>query len=240
MGVRASRAALVPPQSSGEGGVAEVNPHVHVGCASEQPEKAGALDLPDIPDTVIAQIHGLGKREVELVKLRLDQAQRFIGILLAEGSEDRGENFPNHRLLVWGKRFDGQSDAWALRAAELNGLGALFGAELIDQRGVALFSIQHREELIGALGLIPIGVAGMRGGFAESVACGMTVKDGAAKGRACERISIAAAGAMATRENKLEALAVRFAEEGDGGAGGESFAFGVVDDLIEHALRVLR
>ena len=70
--------------SSGSGGLADVQPGVDMGHATEVGDHAGPFELPDIPDFILADILVLVEGEGEVVyPARPDVFQGLLGILLA-------------------------------------------------------------------------------------------------------------------------------------------------------------
>ena len=84
-----------------------MQPGVDVGFAAEVGDHVGALDLPDIPHFVIADVLVFVESEVEIVDAAgFDMFQGLRRVLLAEGGEEVSENFADVVLLVAGEVSD--------------------------------------------------------------------------------------------------------------------------------------
>ena len=63
-----------------------------VRIAAEIPNHVGALDLPDVPNLVVANVLGLVEREMQMIEPGgLNGLLGFLGVLLAERQEEIGD-----------------------------------------------------------------------------------------------------------------------------------------------------
>ena len=86
-------------------------------------------------------------------------------------------------------------------------LGLLFLARGgVEQGELALLAIEGGEDFVGAPGLVPVDVAGVRRLFVEALG-GVTVEDGAAERGAGDAVAVAPAGDVAAGEDELELAA---------------------------------
>src|SRR5262245_21548293 len=79
-----------------------IHPNVDVWMPTEKPEHVLALQLPDIPHVVGAEVQVAIERKREAIHAAalLDVAQGFVNVFTAEGQEQIGQYFLNRVLLV--------------------------------------------------------------------------------------------------------------------------------------------
>ena len=106
-----------------------------------------------------------------------------------------------------------------------------------QQRELALFAVEHLEDFVGALRLVPVGVARVIGLFVETLRR-VAVEDRAAEGRAFDGVAVAAARAVPAGEHELELAGAGLAEERDGGLPPKPCLAAVVLDLFVDRLGV--
>lgn len=182
---------------------------------AEIPHHGGPFDDPIIPNTIVAQIALLEEGHVQIVEtVLLNITHRLLAIRLPEGQKQIREHLAHEILLISTQLSHGDTIKAFLEPRDLHGAIPSLTATLRTQRKRTLFAIERLEDLIGALGLIPIDIARMVRGFIEGLG-GVTVEDGASKDSAALGIPITPAGAVATREREAELARARFSEQGD-------------------------
>ena len=110
-----------------------------------------------------------------------NQLDGFVGILFAEGGQQIGHDHVNVLLLVARKFAYG--NALQLSSLESDCVCAMLSPRIAQQSQFSLLAIQHLENFVRPLGLVPINVAGMIGCFVVAQG-GVPVENRAAEGRA--------------------------------------------------------
>ncbi len=168
---------------------------------------------------------------------RLDVFEGFLGVLLAEGSEEIPHHFHEVILLVRAEIPCPDSLQAGFLAGQLDRLVAPFAPTLAEQGDLALLAIEHLVDLVGGDGLVPVGVFFVLGTFVEALAS-VAVEDGPPEGGPFHRVTVAAAGAVATAQDELELAGSGFAEDRYRGTAFEAFDSAVPLDLVEDLLGV--
>src|SRR5262245_45498730 len=183
----------------------KVEPNLDVWNSTEKPEHVPALQLPDVPHVVGAEVQVAIERKREAIHAAalLDVAQGFVNVFPAEGQEQIGQYFFNKFFLVAAQLSHGQPGEFLFARFERDSLRRLLAARIAEQSLGALFTIESIEDFVGAFGLIPVHIAGMVWLLGPAAGI-MAVKDRAAEGRALDRIAVAAHRAMAPGQHKLE------------------------------------
>ena len=187
-----------------------------VGLSAEVADDVGSFDLPDVPDLVVADVLFLVEGHVEVFEAAgLDILHRFVGISLAEGGQEVAEDLLDLPLLVAAEVAHTDAVETCFFSGKFDGFVPVFAPTGVAEGLLALFAIEHVVNFVGLDRLIPIGVIlviGLLGGALG----GVSVDNGATKGGAFYRVSIAPTGAVATCEDELKFPRSRFAEKGDG------------------------
>ena len=101
VGLALSSLAMQTPRISGKGMLSDVDVSVDVGFSPKKDQRGRTFDLPDVPNTVFAEVVVPIESDVEVIELRgSDEFERFVGVFPSERRQDVGENFANVFLLV--------------------------------------------------------------------------------------------------------------------------------------------
>ena len=162
--------------------LSDVNVSVNVGFSPEKDQRGRPFNLPDVPNTVFAEVVVPIESDVEVIELRRsEELERFVGVFLAKRRQNVGENFANVPLLVARKIGDGNAGEFLGLAGQSNGFSSFFPSGSAKQGEPSLFAVEHLENFVGAFCLIPVSVSGMGRRFGEVFAGLVSVKDGAAE-----------------------------------------------------------
>ena len=148
------------------GGISDVDPHVHVGCAAEMPDERRPFQSPDVPHLVVADVlvDEVGHFELFQPTLGVHTLRDFVLIAFAEGFDQRSQQVLNAFLLF---RIEvGHGDPGNLFCIAFES-DTIFRWCLGNPGLGALVFVERLVHAIGDQGLFPVDVPGMVFGFIE-------------------------------------------------------------------------